>query len=37
MRLGDKQGAAADFRKALQIDPNQSSARSGLQHLGVTL
>jgi len=35
MRLGDKAGAIADFRKALAISPSLRTARDGLQQLGV--
>jgi Flp pilus assembly protein TadD len=34
MRLGDKAGAIADFRKALEISPGLRTAREGLQQLG---
>ena len=34
MRLGDKKGAIADFRKALEINPGLRTAREGLQKLG---
>ena len=34
MRLGDKQGAIADFRKALELSPGLRTAREGLQQLG---
>jgi hypothetical protein len=34
MRLGDKQGAIADFRKALELRPDLQTARDGLQKLG---
>jgi Flp pilus assembly protein TadD len=34
MRLGDKQGAIADFRKALELRPGLPSAREALQKLG---
>jgi hypothetical protein len=33
-RLGDKVGAVADFRKALEINPGLRTARKGLQKLG---
>jgi hypothetical protein len=35
MRLGDKQGAIADFRKALELSPDLDSARDSLRDLGV--
>jgi hypothetical protein len=35
MRLGDKQGAIADFRKALQLRPDLGTARESLAQLGV--
>jgi tetratricopeptide (TPR) repeat protein len=34
LRLGDKAGAIADFRKALELRPDLSTARAGLQQLG---
>jgi hypothetical protein len=34
MRLGDKKGAIADFRKALELRPDITAAREGLQQLG---
>ena len=34
MRLGNKAGAIADFRKALEINPSLRTAREGLQQLG---
>jgi hypothetical protein len=34
MRLGDKAGAIADFRKALEIRPGLRSASESLQRLG---
>jgi hypothetical protein len=34
MRLGDKKGAIADFRKALELRPDLTTAREGLQQLG---
>jgi hypothetical protein len=34
IRLGDKQGAIADFRKALELRPDLRTARDGLQKLG---
>ena len=34
MRLGDKAGAIADFRKALEISPGLRTARESLQRLG---
>jgi Tfp pilus assembly protein PilF len=37
MRLGDKAGAIADFRKALELEPDIKSARDSLQGLGVKL
>jgi Flp pilus assembly protein TadD len=36
LRLGDKRGAIADFRKALELKPDLRSARENLQQLGVT-
>jgi tetratricopeptide (TPR) repeat protein len=35
MRLGDKSGAIADFKKALQLQPGLDSARDSLRDLGV--
>ena len=35
MRLGDKQGAIADFRKALELKPGLSTAVESLKRLGV--
>ena len=34
MRLGDKAGAIADFRKALEINPGLGTARDSLKRLG---
>ena len=34
MRLGDRAGAIADFRKALEISPGLRTARDGLQQRG---
>jgi Flp pilus assembly protein TadD len=34
MRIGDKAGAIADFRKALELSPGLRTAREGLQQLG---
>jgi predicted negative regulator of RcsB-dependent stress response len=34
LRLGDKQGAIADFRKALELRPDLRTARESLQQLG---
>jgi hypothetical protein len=34
MRLGDKAGAIADFRKALEISPGLRCASESLQRLG---
>ena len=34
MRLGDKAGAIADFRKALEISPGLRTASDGLKRLG---
>jgi CubicO group peptidase (beta-lactamase class C family) len=36
VKAGDKQGAIEYYRKALEIDPNFSSSRRGLQMLGVS-
>ena len=33
-RLGDKKGAVADFRKALELQPNLQSAQESLQAMG---
>jgi hypothetical protein len=33
MRLADKSGAIADFRKALELRPDLRSARDSLQQL----
>jgi Tfp pilus assembly protein PilF len=35
MRLGDKAGAIADLKKALQLQPDLDSARESLHDLGV--
>ena len=35
MRSGDKQGAIADFRKALQLKPGLEAATASLKRLGV--
>jgi tetratricopeptide (TPR) repeat protein len=35
-KKGDKQRAIADFRKALSVDPERTSAKDGLDRLGVT-
>jgi hypothetical protein len=34
MRLGDKAGATADFRKALEISPGLRTACDSLKRLG---
>ena len=34
MRLGDKKGAIADFRKALELRPGLETATAGLKQLG---
>ena len=34
MRLGDKKGAIADFRKALELRPGLETAMAGLKQLG---
>jgi hypothetical protein len=34
MQAGDKKGAIADFRKALELNPGLSTARQALQRLG---
>ena len=34
MRLGDKQGAIADFRKALELKPGLATAQEALRKLG---
>ena len=34
MRLGDKAGAIADFRKALEISPGLRTASESLKRLG---
>jgi hypothetical protein len=34
MRLGDKRGAVADFKKALELRPDVRSAQDGLKQLG---
>ncbi|UGY07327.1 tetratricopeptide repeat protein [Bradyrhizobium quebecense] len=34
LRLGDSKGAAADFRKALELQPDLKSAREALARLG---
>lgn len=34
MRLGDRQGAVADFRKAPELKPGLRTARDALQKLG---
>jgi Tfp pilus assembly protein PilF len=36
LRLGDKAGAIADFRKALELRPDLSTARASLRQLGAT-
>jgi hypothetical protein len=36
-RLGDKPGAIADFRKALELHPDLPTAREALPKLGVKL
>jgi hypothetical protein len=36
MRLGDKKGAAADFKKALELQPDLRSAQNGLARLSAT-
>jgi tetratricopeptide (TPR) repeat protein len=36
LRLGDKAGAIADFRKALELRPDLATTRASLQKLGVT-
>lgn len=35
LRLDDKAGAIADFRKALELRPDLATARANLQRLGV--
>jgi hypothetical protein len=37
LRLGDKPGAIADFRKALELRPDLATTREALRKLGVTL
>ena len=37
VRLGDKDGAIADFRKALELRPDLKTAREGLSKLGASL
>jgi len=37
MRLGDKPGAVADLRKALELSPDLQTTRETLQKLGVKL
>jgi Tfp pilus assembly protein PilF len=34
MRLGDKKGAIADFKKALELKPGLETALASLQRLG---
>jgi hypothetical protein len=36
LRLGDKKGAIADFKKAVELRPDLRTARESLQQLGVT-
>ena len=36
MRSGDKKGAIADFRKALELEPGIESAMNGLKKAGAT-
>lgn len=36
MRIGDKKGAIADFRKALELEPGLKSAVESLQRLGAS-
>jgi hypothetical protein len=36
MRLADKRGAIADFRKTLGLQPDLRSAQQSLRELGVT-
>jgi hypothetical protein len=35
MRLGDKRGAIADFKKALELEPKLRIAQQSLRELGV--
>ena len=36
LRLGDKRGAIADFKKAVELRPDLRTAGESLQQLGVT-